>query len=234
MDASRESQRSESDLGAQWKAADWVFWASVVAAAQLLASIVGLFYIKRTLDATLAAVEDTGIATEAMVVANQIARDVQRPWLVTKQLIVGKRHDPRHAGSFFGTRVAIEVVNCGSSPAIDCAIEWKWTFGVLDDADVVEFFNSPCGNGSFVLGQGLTHWSEALLFDAAQTEAIFSGGQTLFVFARYLYRDALTNAQRHTHVALKARPMVPLDVLKAGGAEAPLAFDVFGSHNVAT
>ncbi len=61
-----ENKRDESDLAAQWKAADWVFWASVIAAAQLVATIIGLYFIKGTLDATAAAVNETSMATTAM------------------------------------------------------------------------------------------------------------------------------------------------------------------------
>ena len=81
IDAQRESQRGESDLAAQWKAADWVMWAGVIAAAQLLATALGLYFVKRTLDATLEAVEDTGKATVAMERQNEIAAAAQRPWV---------------------------------------------------------------------------------------------------------------------------------------------------------
>lgn len=69
----RESQRNESDLAAQWQAANWAFWAAIIGGAQFLATLTGLYYIKGTLDATLEAVEDTGKATAAMEKANTIA-----------------------------------------------------------------------------------------------------------------------------------------------------------------
>ena len=81
IDAERESQRSESDLAAQWKAADWVMWAGIIAGAQLIATALGLYFVKRTLDATLEAVEDTGKATQAMERQNELAARQQRPWI---------------------------------------------------------------------------------------------------------------------------------------------------------
>jgi hypothetical protein len=65
VQAERESQRGESDLAAQWKAADWVMWAGILAGAQLIATIAGLYYIKRTLDATHDAVGEARLATQA-------------------------------------------------------------------------------------------------------------------------------------------------------------------------
>ena len=39
----RESQRGESDLAAQWKAANWVMWAGILAGAQLIATVFALY-----------------------------------------------------------------------------------------------------------------------------------------------------------------------------------------------
>lgn len=89
VEAERESQRSESDLAAQWKAADWAMWAGIIAGAQLIATALGLYYVKRTLDATLVAVEDTSKATKAMERQNEIATLAQRPWLDFKIEVTG-------------------------------------------------------------------------------------------------------------------------------------------------
>ena len=88
----RESQREESDLAAQWKAADWVMWAGILAGVQVLATIIGLYFVKRTLDATLLAVEDTSAATEAMLKANKIAeRTAQSSWAAYKDQVAAQR-----------------------------------------------------------------------------------------------------------------------------------------------
>ena len=120
----RESQRGESDLAAQWKAANWVMWAGILAGAQLLATAFGLYFVKRTLDATLLAVEDTGHATEAMREANQIAREAQRPWLSAKAGLSSQFEPGRtHLGvDGFYANVAGEIKNHGDSPATDIHI----------------------------------------------------------------------------------------------------------------
>lgn len=81
IDAERESRRGESDLAAQWEAAEWVRWAGVLAAAQLIATVIGLYYVKGTLDETRRAVNDTSIATEAMLAQTKLMANAQRPWL---------------------------------------------------------------------------------------------------------------------------------------------------------
>ncbi len=67
-------EREKRDLAAQEASAAWGFWVAFLAAIQVIATIFGLYYIKRTLDATFQAVEDTGKATKAMQEANSIAR----------------------------------------------------------------------------------------------------------------------------------------------------------------
>lgn len=86
IDSERESQRSESDLAAQWKAADWVFWAAIIAGAQGLITLIGTMLLYEQIKLTRKAVTDTGQATEAMHEANSIARRSQRPWVEVKIL----------------------------------------------------------------------------------------------------------------------------------------------------
>jgi hypothetical protein len=68
-------EREKRDLAAQEASATWAFWVVLFAAVQTILTVVGIYFVKRTLDATLRAVEDTGQATEAMREANQISRD---------------------------------------------------------------------------------------------------------------------------------------------------------------
>ena len=72
---------AREDLVAQQ---DMVFWAMLMFFATLATvaiTAIGVWFVKRTLDATLKAVEDTGHATDAMIRANDIAENAQRPWL---------------------------------------------------------------------------------------------------------------------------------------------------------
>jgi hypothetical protein len=80
--ASRESQRDESALQAQRDMSEWAFWLLIIGAGQLVATIIGLAFIKGTLDATRDAVREAADGTQAALIAaeagrsaNQIARD---------------------------------------------------------------------------------------------------------------------------------------------------------------
>jgi hypothetical protein len=77
VEASEETARTEQDLSAQQRAASAALAAAIVSFITLIVSGIGVWFVKRTLDATLEAVEDTGKATLAMEEANRIARFAQ-------------------------------------------------------------------------------------------------------------------------------------------------------------
>lgn len=117
----RENKRNESDLAAQWQAADWVLWAAIIAGAQLVATVIGLYFIKGTLDATLKAVEDTGKATLAMEKQIEIAERGQRAWIAIEAITVDDG------------QINVTVRNFGHSPAKNFATkietrEWSHIF----------------------------------------------------------------------------------------------------------
>lgn len=87
--ANREGQRNEKDLEAQRGMSDWAFWLLVISAFQFPATLVALVFVKRTLDATLKAVEDTSIATKAMERQNEIALEGGRAWVSVKLFLDG-------------------------------------------------------------------------------------------------------------------------------------------------
>ncbi|APZ99240.1 hypothetical protein BWQ93_12625 [Sphingopyxis sp. QXT-31] len=120
VDAQRENERGESDLAAQWKAADWVMLGGIVAGIQLLASIIGLYYIKGTLDETAKAVAETGAATVAMRQANQLAEEMSKRQLrayICKEQVWATvyTHDDY---TLEHVKLAVLIQNRGQSPAI--------------------------------------------------------------------------------------------------------------------
>ena len=118
----RESQRSESDLAAQWKAADWVLWAGAIAGAQLIATLVGLYYVKGTLDATLEAVEDTGKATNAMLKQTELVEREQRPWVTIEAAkpVISNRDDGILITVEIGFKNIGKTVAAGFWPHLKC------------------------------------------------------------------------------------------------------------------
>ena len=113
VDAERESQRGESDLAAQWESASWVKWAGVLAGAQLIATALGLYFVKRTLDATWEAVADTSKATEAMDRQNKIAAEAQRPWIAISVEV----EDIRATQNVFALKWRVKFKNIGKTAA---------------------------------------------------------------------------------------------------------------------
>lgn len=73
VESSQEQAHNEQDLDAQQRAAFAALVSVIVAFLAFVATVAGVWFVKRTLDATLKAVEDTGEATKAMVRQNEIS-----------------------------------------------------------------------------------------------------------------------------------------------------------------
>lgn len=126
--AERESQRGESDLAAQWEAAEWAKWAGVAALAQLIATVIGLYFIKGTLDATQTAVKDTGNATKAMIRQTELAEKAHaaeyRSWVLFDNLEVSHATELSVNGVPHGAGCTLQFqfTNFGRSPIINAKI----------------------------------------------------------------------------------------------------------------
>lgn len=82
LEAAQEQSESRQELYAQQDAARWAFWAVFFSALSTAFTAAGVWLVKRTLDATLVAVKDTGEATKAMQQANRIAAKAVRPLIL--------------------------------------------------------------------------------------------------------------------------------------------------------
>lgn len=81
IETAKQAEHNSKDLTAQQQAAWAGMLNSSLAPFALAATILGLIWIKGTLDATRAAVEETGKATRAMERQNELVAKAQRPWL---------------------------------------------------------------------------------------------------------------------------------------------------------
>lgn len=111
--ASAEYQQGERDLEAQRGMSDWAFWVSVIAGFQLLVTVVGLIYIKGTLDATRDAVGETGKATDAMNLQNELAEQRMRAWLRADIRVVSLKFKDQRMLPI----TVVSTVNVGGFPA---------------------------------------------------------------------------------------------------------------------
>ncbi|MGY4395834.1 hypothetical protein ACVWZA_000995 [Sphingomonas sp. UYAg733] len=133
VQAARESERDESDLGAQWQAANWVLWATIIAGTQLLATAVGTALLYQQIVLTRKAVEDTGEATEAMREANALSKDTAarqlRAYITVKKVeFVGR--------SPFKSRLLVKLFyeNFGETPAFNVRTQLRAEFVEGGDA----------------------------------------------------------------------------------------------------
>ncbi len=136
IDAYQQTQefeyRAEADLMAQQ---DMAFWAMLMFFASLVTiaiTAIGVWLVKRTLDATLKAVEDTSVATAAMREANEIARaslsesrrigEAQAKAYLNISL-GGLNFNPLHERG----KITGRATNTGVTPAVEFEISAKGT-----------------------------------------------------------------------------------------------------------
>lgn len=143
IQASEDTARTEQDLTAQQRAA----WAAMIGAGiaflALGATVIGLYYVRETLRATLKAVKDTGDATQEMRKANEITNRVAeaelRPYLFVDHLEaidiksgteeVEEDGETRTVPGYFAARVAIHLRNYGKLPARNIHVSWRTFYG---------------------------------------------------------------------------------------------------------
>lgn len=84
IEAAQEQSDSRQDLYAQRDMSRWAFWLLILTGITVAITAVGVWFVKRTLEATLEAVEDTGKATKAMTRQNELMEAAQRPYVVVE------------------------------------------------------------------------------------------------------------------------------------------------------
>lgn len=114
--ASRDAYTAEQDLNAQRQMALWALWMFIVSACTAGLTLWALWYVRGTLQATREALDDTGNATKAMVEANRIASEAQRPWLTVEVLSAGPW--VMSESGHIKLNHTLRIENCGHSPAI--------------------------------------------------------------------------------------------------------------------
>ena len=234
VEAERESRRNESDLAAQWQAADWVLWAAIIAGAQLIATIAGLYFVKRTLDATLEAVEGTGKATAAMEEANRIADDTAkrqlRAYLTASGTVSQMVRYPT------GPVIEIKIVwkNNGATPANKVFLgQWnvKLPDGEIKNLGVNFDFINATENA---FGPGESMLSPAIAFTIDEIRECFHRQFQFVIYGIARYNDAFgdpreTRACYSVSVTLKefTDHTVEFDISDVSA----INWTVFGSHN---
>lgn len=115
VEAATDRAQAEQDLSAQQRAATSALIAAIVGLITLGVSVAGVWFVKRTLDATLEAVEDTGLATRAMQEANVLADRNARQQLRAYVGIRGAEFEFGPDG--YPQFINVKATNAGQTPA---------------------------------------------------------------------------------------------------------------------
>lgn len=208
VEAAYQQANAEQDLSAQQRAAFSGLVAAVVSALALMATGIGIYYVRETLKATLKAVEDTSEATEAMREANVIARDSAERQLRAYIFL-------DEAGSIGPFTFAVgepphglvNIKNYGQTPAYDVVCQRGCIVGPWPIPDDFEFPADDTGrfSGGTTLAPGVQTsfpiYKEGMSVMQAEFDEIISGASTLYVWGRIKYRDVM-NVPRHTNFCL--------------------------------
>lgn len=192
VEASENTVYAEQDLTAQQRAA----WGSLIAAcAGLLSvavSLLGLYWIKGTLDATRDAVGQTTIATNAMVRQNDLAEAAQRPWVS----IDCEVSELERKGGVLIVKYALCFTNQGKMAARNFSVKTGTNFALEESVDKASqwlfgYFNSRREETRHVILPGETQKFEGVVHqridmltlksDLSQNFTIFSSLELLSI-----------------------------------------------------
>ncbi len=189
------------DLAAQEASALWAFWMVVASFASVLITAVGTAFLYKQIVLTREAVEDTGKATEAMLMANEIADRndrnstmALRPWFsptgITWKFIVVDET----------TFIEIRIIwkNFGGTPTRNLVfIETPfWGVNTLQLEKIQTNF-APDSVRSIV-GPGQEIWSQQTRLTLAEIDSIFSGAGRLFIYGHAKYQDIFGDDEHMT------------------------------------
>lgn len=201
VESGDQSARADQDLTAQQRAADSALASAVVSLLTLFISGIGVWFVKRTLEATLEAVEDTGNATKAMVRQNEIAEAAQRAWVSIDVAISDASVNSGMEGALI-----LSFKNIGQTVAhqldmrVTGAADWVEEYQrVLSNLNC----DGPHESGVSVIPGDVYNWSHALGFPPG--EGKWKHGKPhrhldAAIIAKVSYKTDFSNDWKHTLV----------------------------------
>ena len=138
------ADHEKRDLAAQEATALWAFWMVVASFSSVFITAIGTIFLYKQIVLTRKAVEDTGLATEAMRESNRIAGDAlsgNRPWIGQIPFQIIRVID----GSIEDSPVRDSLVfipkwkNWGTSPAVEVSFAVAYKMVPVDRVDLERF-----------------------------------------------------------------------------------------------
>jgi len=126
----RQQQRDEYDLYSQQAMALWTSVMGGMAIVGVFLTALGVWFVKRTLDATLEAVDRTGDATDAVLKSNEIAKKFSRQQLQANISLSDVTHNTKLNKKVY---VKLRVTNDGQTPALNFRGAAQVTIRKTDD-----------------------------------------------------------------------------------------------------
>ncbi len=136
LEKAHVSAIERQDLFAQQDMAKWAFWMTLFTGASVCVGLLGVWFVKGTLEATLQALDDTRSATKAMEAQNRLTELGNRAWLSISIVQFGPMkydEDGRYRLTY-----GLKVTNHGNMPALAVSsgaeLERTGANGVIDFA----------------------------------------------------------------------------------------------------
>lgn len=216
-EAAQDQSIARQDLYAQQDMAKWAFWMLVASAITLGVSIAGVWFVKRTLDATLVAVKETGKATRAMIDANEIASKSAEWQLRAYVSIINIKLLPHSPDGPHALKATVSFKNTGQTPALDLAARLYIAVGAGDSLANMPLIEHETGDNPSraVLGSGvdnqISHITQITRFPASE---IMSGDFTVVIHGFIEYWDVFKKRRetrfRHFHSPTTAKTGTPI------------------------
>lgn len=209
VQASQEQARGEEDLRAQQQASNSALLSTIISFLALIVTGAGVWFVKRTLAATLEAVKDTRKATVAVQEANEIAREgieKQSRAYVYPEVVEGVSQ-PDNTDQNFGWAFAIRWKNSGITPAVSASIV-IWA-EVVDGAlpDDFQFDRTANDHVPIVFGPNMPVTSAYVGVSADDIKKVFAGEKALYLWGWVKYRDVFpATPERQTRFCYRLFP----------------------------
>jgi hypothetical protein len=237
VQASQEQARGEEDLRAQQKAANAALLSTITSFLALFVTGAGVWFVKRTLEATLEAVKDTRKATAAVQEANEIAREgmekQSRAYVYPDGPFPAIRQDHTNQNVEWGFKVNWN--NSGNTPALsESMLIWVEVVDGVLPVDF-QFDRAVDDHVSAVFGPNMALSSVYAWVSADDIQKFVAGEKTLYLWGWVKYRDVFPNTpERQTRFCY--RLSVNGDPTKVDGPDNVVhwTYALHAIHNSAT